>query len=137
MQMTKTGGRHGHEVEQDKRTIVIKIPMKFTRRGGRKKIVAPDGADGWGVPRLGPDDALLKALARAHRWKNLLEGGDVASVKELAKVEEIDDSYMSRILRLTLLAPDIVDAILAGQQPETMTLANLTKPFPMEWERQR
>ena len=105
--------------------------------GGRKTIVAPDGAEGLPVPKAKQDDALLKALARAHRWKGMLESGEVASVKDLAKQEKIDDSYVARVLRLTLLAPDIVEAILNGCQPDGMSYRELAKPFPVEWSLQR
>ncbi len=125
------------QLSPDGRTIIIKIPMQFRRMGGRKKIIAPDGADHWATPPNNHDDALLKALARAHRWQAVLESGQVGSVRELADREEIYNSYMTRILRLNLLAPDIINAILDGRQPEAMTLANLTKPFPVEWEGQR
>jgi hypothetical protein len=83
------------------------------------------------------DPTLVKALARAHRWKRLLEGGRYASISELAATEKIDRGYLGRILQLTLLAPDIVDAILDGRQPPELGLPRLMKPFPAEWERQR
>jgi hypothetical protein len=83
------------------------------------------------------DSTLLKALARAHRWKSLLETGDPASVTELAQSETINLSYLSRILRLTLLAPDIVEAVLDGRQSPTLQLENMLKPFPVEWQAQR
>jgi hypothetical protein len=76
-------------------------------------------------------------LARAHRWKNLLESGENASVTELARSEKINMSYLSRILRLTLLAPDIVEAMLNGRQSATLQLESMLKPFPVEWEAQR
>jgi hypothetical protein len=124
-------------LSRDGRTIIIKIPMQFRRLGGRKKIIAPAGADHWAAPPAVQDGALLKALARAHRWQQALETGQVASIKELASREKMDHSYLTRILRLNLLAPDIINAILDGRQPEVMTLTTLTKPFPMEWEQQR
>jgi len=83
------------------------------------------------------DSTLIKALARAHRWKRLLESGRFASVAELAVAEKINQSYLCRVLRLTLLAPDIVEAILDGKQPPGMQLDALLKPFPVEWKRQR
>lgn len=80
---------------------------------------------------------MLKSLVHAHRWLRLLESGKVSTMKELAEQEKLNDSYISRILRLTLLAPDIVDAILDGRQPATLTLADLMEPFPMAWDEQR
>jgi hypothetical protein len=83
------------------------------------------------------DTTLVKALARAFRWRRMLEAGRYGTIDELAAAEKINSSYVSRLLRLTLLAPDIVDGILNGQQPEPMTLPALMEPFPVEWERQR
>ena len=79
----------------------------------------------------------MKALARAHRWKRLLENGTYASISELAKAEKIDRGYLGRILQLTLLAPDIVEAILDGRQPPELGLPRLMKPFPVVWSEQR
>jgi hypothetical protein len=80
---------------------------------------------------------MVKALARAFRWKRLLDSGRCASISELATAEKIDRGYLGSILRLTLLAPDIVEAILDGRQPEGLGLPTLLKPFPQEWELQR
>ena len=121
----------------DGKTIIVKIPMKFRRRGGRKLIIAPDGGDAWMPSKPRRDDTLIKALARAHRWKRKLESGEHNSIAELAKAKKINKSYLSRILRLTLLAPDIVESILDGCQPKGLALADFMEPFPVEWERQR
>lgn len=88
-------------------------------------------------PKATPDDTLLKALAQAHRWKRMLESGSVRSLNELAVAEKINPSYLTRIYRLTLLAPDIVEAILDGRRPRTVQLADLMGELPVEWERQR
>jgi hypothetical protein len=80
---------------------------------------------------------MLKAIVRAHRWRAMLESGEYASSAELAKAQKINDSYLSRMLRLTLLAPDIIEAILTGRQPSTLQLDDLLKPLPAEWGRQR
>ncbi len=113
------------------------MPLTLRRHGGRKLVIVPDGE---GVPvraKPTPDDTLLKALARAHRWKRMLESGQVRSLNELAEAEKINPSYLSRIYRLTLLAPDIVEAILDGRQPRTLQLADLMDDMPVEWGRQR
>ena len=118
-------------------TLTIRVPLTLKRHGGRKLVIVPDG-DGVPVrPNPSPDDTLLKALARAHRWRLMLEQGKVQSMTELAEVEKINPSYLSRIYRLTLLAPDIVEAILDGRQPRTLQLADLMGEIPDEWERQR
>ena len=121
----------------DGKTIIVKIPMKFRRRGGRKLIIAPDGGDAWAPSKPRRDDTLIKALARAHRWKRMLESGEHNSIADLAEAEKINKSYLSRILRLTLLAPDIFQAILDGRQPKGLALADLLEPFPVEWEGKR
>jgi hypothetical protein len=118
----------------DGSTITVFVPMAWRRRGGRKVIVAPPGCDDWAPPPK-IDDALVKALARAHRWRRMLEGGDYGTLAEMADAERISRSYVSRILRLTLLAPDIVERILDGRP--TAGLPQLLKPFPVEWEEQR
>jgi hypothetical protein len=118
----------------DGSTITVFVPMAWRRRGGRKVIVAPPGCDDWAPPPKF-DDALVKALARAHRWRRMLEGGEYGTLAEMADAERISRSYVSRILRLTLLAPDIVERILDGRP--TVSLPQLLKPFPVEWEKQR
>ena len=83
------------------------------------------------------DSTLVKALARAFRWRRMMEAGRYSTLNELAAAEKFNSSYFSRLLRLTLLAPEIVEAIRDGPQPEEMTLPGLMEPFPAEWERQR
>jgi len=108
--------------------------MAWRRRGGQKVIVAPPGCDDWAPPPK-IDDALVKALARAHRWRRLLEEGRFGTLAELADAERISRSYVCRVVRLKLLAPDIVERILDGRHAPQ--LADLMQPFPVEWERQR
>ena len=98
------------------KTITVRIPMTWKRHGGRKVIIAPDGSDAWAPARPRPDETLIRALARAHRWKRLLEDGSYRSAGELAEAEGVTRSFVNRLLRLTLLAPDIVEAILDGRQ---------------------
>jgi hypothetical protein len=119
-------------VSADGRTATVSIPVTFLQRGGRKQILAPPGAALWSpAPRV--DTALVKAVVRAHRWRQMLESGEYSSSAELAKAEKVNDSYLSRILRLTLIAPNIVEAILAGRQPRTLQLDDLLKPLPAAW----
>ena len=113
-------------------TVTIHVPFRLVKRGGRKEMVLPDGA----ATQRRPDDALVKALARAFRWKRMLESGEFASLSELAAREGITLSYLTRVLRLTLLAPDIVAAILDGRQGPEVTLARLMEPIPAEWTEQ-
>jgi hypothetical protein len=116
--------------------VTIKVPFAVRKRGGRKLVLAPDGAP---IPPLAPqvDNTLVKAIARAFRWQKMLETGRYATIKEIAQAEKINQSYVSRVLRLTLLAPDLVEALVHGRQNSTMSLHDLMKPFPIEWHRQR
>lgn len=113
------------------------VPMTFRRIGGRKRIVLPDGSLYNPETRVPIDNAIIRSLARAFRWRRLLESGKHASINELAKAERVDRAFASRVLRLTLLAPDIVEAILAGRQPEKLTVRALLEPFPVVWAEQR
>ena len=119
------------------RTLTVRVSLNLKRRGGRKLVMAPAGEPAWAPPRTRVVNALIKALARAHRWKRMLESGEFATVQDLADAEKINPSYVARILRLTLLAPDLVEAILDGRQAAGLQLEDLLTPFPVEWERQR
>lgn len=114
-------------------TVTLHVPFRVVKRGGRKEMQMPEGAT---QPRR-TDNTLVKALARAFRWKRMLESGEFASISELAEREGIAFTYMARLMRLSLLAPEIVDAIMDGRQPESVTLANLMDPFPLDWDAQR
>jgi hypothetical protein len=127
----------GKDWEFDGKTITVHIPMTWKRHGGRKVIIAPDGGDAWAPAKPRPDETLIRALARAHRWKRMLEEGRYRSARELAETEAASRSFVNRLLRMTLLAPDIVEAILDGQQPKAMRLENLTHVLPSPWDEQR
>jgi hypothetical protein len=117
--------------------ITVRVPMTIRQRGGRKLVVAPDGSSGWAPQRARVDSTLVKALARAHRWKRMLDEGRYGSVSELAAAEKLDRGYLGRILMLTLLAPDIVEAILDGRQLAELGVHVLREGFPVEWGEQR
>ncbi|MEG4642387.1 hypothetical protein VB636_06110 [Paracoccus sp. APAP_BH8] len=114
-------------------TMTLYVPFRIVKRGGRKEMQMPDRVR----PERTPDSTLVKALARAFRWKRMLEAGEFVTIAELAEREGIAPSYMTRVLRLTLLAPDIVDTILEGRQGPDVILARLMDGFPEEWERQK
>lgn len=116
--------------------VTIRIPMVLKRYGCAKRIVAPDGSNIVPIQHREPDPTLVKALARAFRWRKLLENGTFGTLTELAKAEKINSSYVSRILRLTLLAPDIVQAILSASLDQAVTIDLLMKPFPSDWRAQ-
>ena len=113
-------------------TVTLRVPFRVVTRGGRKEMHLPEGAT---QPRR-TDNTLVKALARAFRWKRMLDSGEIATIAELAEHEGIAFTYMARLMRLSLLAPDIVDAIMAGRQPPGITLAKLMDPFPLDWKGQ-
>jgi hypothetical protein len=125
--------------QSDGATISVRVPIAIRKRGGRKVVLAPDGT------RQEPetlrcqqvDNAMVKAIARAFRWRELLEDGSYGTITELAAAEQIDHSYVGRIMRLTLLAPDIVETIVAGRQSEAIILTDLMQAAPPEWEKQR
>jgi hypothetical protein len=122
----------------DGEIITVFIPMTWKkRRSGQKVIIGPDGGDTWAPAKAKPDETLIRALARAHRWKRMLEQGRYESVGELAAAEKIDRAYVSRLLDLTLLAPDIQEAILEGRQAKGLQLEELTRAMPQAWEEQR
>ena len=116
----------------------VDLPMTFKKRGGRKVIVSPDGPHhGNPAPMATIDNTIIKAIAQAFRWQKLLDNGTYGCLEEIARAEEIGSSFVSRVIRLALLAPDIVEAILAGRQPASLTLRDLMLPFPVEWAGQR
>jgi len=116
--------------------LTIRVPLAVRQqRGGRKLVLTPGGTMIRG--QSGADSTLVKALGRAFRWRRMMETGRFDTLNELAAAEKINSSYVSRLLRLTLLAPEIIEAILDGRQPDGMRLPGLMEPFPVEWERQR
>ena len=127
---------NGTMMPKNRGTLTVRVPLAIKKRGGRKLVIAPDGAP-WSPPHAHIDNTLVKAIARAHRWKRKLESGEFASIAELAAAEKINESYVCRVLRLTLLAPDIVEAIVDGRQPPSLQMGVLLKPFPVEWDKQR
>ena len=121
-------------------TVTVRVPLTIRKRGGRKVVVSPDGSVLPTAPRhvtINADPALLKALGRAFRWKRFLDNGTYASVSEIARAEKLDRTYVGDVLRLTLLAPSMVEAIVDGRQPSAMTLPVLMKPSSVEWAGQR
>jgi hypothetical protein len=122
----------GLEVE----TLTIRIPIQLQRRGGRKLIMTPEGV---AAPARKPsrDETLVKALVRAHRWRCRIQSGQARSITDLAEQEGVTDAYVCRLLPLTCLAPDIVEAILDGRQPRGLRLAEVLGNGPLAWNAQR
>ena len=128
-------------IKSDGRTITVRVPISIRKRGGKKVVLAPDGIEYSRVrgqlrcQRV--DNAMVKALARAFRWREMLEAGKYVTIAEIAVAEQINASYLSRLLHLTLLAPDVVEAILDGQQLPAVTLVTLMRRLPIWWLDQR
>jgi hypothetical protein len=117
-------------------TLTIRIPMRLQRRGGRKLIMMPEGA-AMPAPKPRPDETLVKALVRAHRWRRKIDSGQAKSITDLAEHEGVTVAFVCRLLPLTCLAPDIVEAILDGRQPKGLRLAEMLGNRPLGWEEQR
>ena len=133
--MTTASATAKSGITNAERTVTVHIPVTFRQRAGRKQILTPSGSAPWSpAPRA--DTALLKAIVRACRWREMLESGKYSSAAELAKAEKVNASYLSRILRLTLLAPEIVEAIVTGQ-PSTLQVDDLLRPLPSLWREQK
>jgi len=113
-------------------TVTVHVPFRLVKRGGRKEMHLPDGAS----RQHKIDNTLVKAVARAFRWKRMLETGEFASISEVARSEGIAFTYMARVLRLSLLSPEVVDAIMSGQHHSHISLAKLMDPFPLNWAEQ-
>jgi hypothetical protein len=114
-------------------TIIVHVPFRLVKRGGRKEMVLP-------VDRPTPrqtDDTLVKALARAFRWKRMLDTGEFSTIADLAQQERIAAPFLTRTMRLAQLAPDLVEAILDGRQPRGLTLEAMREPLPSDWSEQR
>lgn len=117
-------------------SITVRVPLKIRRPPGRKTVVTPVPTADTAIPTRA-DPALVKALARAFRYQRLLDEGRYGSISEMAEAEKIERGYLGSLLRLTLLAPEIVEAILNGRQPEGVSLPRLLAPLSVYWAEQR
>ena len=118
-------------------SITVRVPLTIRRRPGRKTVVTPVREGAEAVLPTRADPALVKALARAFRYQRLLNEGRYASISEMAAAERIERGYLGSLLRLTLLAPDIVEVILDGRHPDGTALPRLMEPLPLAWDAQR
>lgn len=119
----------------DGETLTVHVPMNFRRRGGKKLVVVPNDAQ----PRPAqskPGSPLVKLIVRAFYWKRLFDSGDYATLGELAAAEKVDKSHLCKVIRLTLLSPDIIEAILDGTEPTGLEIERMLKPFPIVWGQQ-
>ncbi|MBN2583497.1 MAG: hypothetical protein JXL80_10545 [Planctomycetes bacterium] len=131
--MNRTAEAEAIHMVADDETIHIRIPMKLKKRAGRKEIVLPRSVTG----KVPAQEAMVRAVARAWKWQALLEAGEVDSISALATRFHVDHSYVARTLRLACLAPDIVEAIVRGDEPDGLTLGRLMKQWPVRWDEQR
>jgi hypothetical protein len=123
-------------IKSDESTITVHIPIDIRKRGGKKVVLAPDGKVAPSFSRR-IDNSMVKALGRAFRWQELLENGTYATITEIAEGENINETYVGRVLRLTLLSPEIIDMIVSGRNPANLSLESLLRAFPLIWEEQR
>ena len=114
---------------------VVTVPYRFAIRGGRKLVITPD-APPTTARHDNRSELLIKALARGFRWHWLIDEGHYQTIAEISQAENMSASYISRVSRLMLLSPRIVEAILNGQQPRLLELRQLLKPFPLDWDEQ-
>ncbi len=118
-------------------SITVRVPLTVRRHPGRKTVVTPARGGGEAALPTRVDPTLLKALARAFRYQRMLDEGQYASISEMAMAERLERGYFGTLLRLTLLAPDIIEAILDGRRPPGLSLPRLLEPFPLAWDEQR
>jgi hypothetical protein len=117
--------------------ISVRVPIKIKRYGGKKLILLPEGAHMTALQEASkPDETLVRALAKAYYWQNLIDTGRYKSIDDMSRQRKINSSYMSRILRLNQLAPQIKKAILDGTQPRQLSLQDMQNPFPDIWDEQ-
>jgi len=132
----------GLRVRRDGDAMVVHIPMRLRRRNGRQMILAEGEVVPVSVAQPAHDDnganrTLIEAIAKGHRWQEQLESGEYPSLEDLAQAVGVDRTYVGRILRLTSLAPDIIEAILRGDEPDGLSLEKLRKNLPPRWDEQR
>jgi hypothetical protein len=118
-------------------SLTVTVPIRIKRRGLRKVVTLPDGGSLASRPWDSSPTPLQLALARGYRWLAMLESGEASSMKEIARRERVDDSYVSRMVKLTTLAPDLVAAILDESLPPEVTLFELAAGTSLMWEEQR
>ena len=130
-------GKGGAPEAAEPDSITVRVPISFRKRGGRKTVIAPNGAQRLPALQSKADTALIRALARAFRWRKLIETGVYSTIREIAKAEQMNDSFVCRVLRLSLLSPEVVQWILNEKPMSIKKIAILTKKIPDDWQAQR
>ena len=122
--------------DEKNQMLIVDIPMRLKKRGGRRRIIVPERLQSADT-KHDYSESLALAITRAHRWKELIDSGKFASISELAQAIGLDVSYAARLFRLTFLAPDIIEAIIDGNEPEGLSMRVLSQPISMDWKTQR
>jgi hypothetical protein len=117
--------------------LTVTVPIRIKRRGSRKAVALPDGSAVQPRPWDNTPTPIQLALARGHRWLAMVESGEARTLSEVAEREGMDRAYVSRMVNLTTLAPDIVAAILEETLPPEVALFDLASGTPLLWEEQR
>jgi len=125
------------ELSPDRKFLTIHVPMTFQKRGGRKLLIAPIEGTEWVPPKLNNDQELIRGLVLGYKWRKMLETGQISSETVLAKKEKISRPSVGRRVDMTLLAPDIIEAILDGKQPRGFSMNSFRGDIPLLWEKQR
>lgn len=115
-------------------TIRVVIPLAIRRRNGRPKILPPEDVAARQVRAQDPH--ILKALGRAWSWRRKLESGEMATVGDIAKAENVTDRFVSRTMRLAYLSPEVLERILVGREPPAATWNDLVKAASVPWSQQ-
>lgn len=135
---TEQKGRYpGLQVRRDGEAVLVHVPIQFRKRNGRRLIVTPGAPPTKAQPRRDTNETLVEAVAKAYHWQEQIESGRYASLEDLAKGLKLDRSYVGRMMRLTSLAPDIVEAIVRGKEPDGISLRQLRDGVPLCWQEQR
>ena len=135
IELTQKGGQQVLEASDG--SLSISVPIRLKRRSGRRCITQPNGANHEPRPQDSQSTPLQLALAKGYQWLHRLESGRASSLRDIAQQEGIDNSYVSRLVNLTTLAPDIIEAILDDQLPDHVTLFELAVDPPRLWSEQR
>jgi hypothetical protein len=125
------------KLSADGKTIIYNVPMRFHQHGGRRMIMLPEHEAARKSSEGPSGDPMVNALVKARRWQKMLDGDIASSVRQLAELEKVDQSFMARILHLNNLAPDIVESILDGKTPDTLSLESMRRKIPLAWSEQR
>ena len=127
---------NGISLVEDAGAVTVRIPMQMKKRGGRKEIHVPEGLDAT-IQKTCYGNAFVISLARAHCWMDMLDSGKYRSIREMADSLGLCQTYVTRLLRFTLLAPDIIQAILDGKEPDGFSQNKLVGAIPADWTAQR